>query len=304
MFDCSTPEGRADGVQKATDAVRSGKLVVLPTDTLYGIGCDAFAAEAVADLLAAKGRGREMPPPVLVPDARTVDGLATDVPAYARALIEEFWPGPLTVVLRSQPSLHWDLGETNGTVAVRMPDDELALEVLRAIGPMAVSSANRTGYPAAKDILDAATQLGAAVQVYLDGGPVRGGLASTIVDCTGEEPEILREGALGADVVEAVVARVRETESADAEPDTDPADEPTADEPAEDVEEPVVAPDEPTADEESTTDVPTSTVGADQPTDDDDDRVTESAPGPGPDPGPDPIEFTSSPAAKESTGDE
>lgn len=199
VFDCTTDDGRREGVAKATEAVRAGQLVVLPTDTLYGIGCDAFDAEAVATLLAAKGRGREMPPPVLVPDARTVDGLATEIPAYARDLIAAFWPGPLTVILKAQPSLHWDLGDTNGTVAVRMPDDPLALELLTAIGPMAVSSANRTGYPAARDILDAATQLGASVRVYLDTGRVTGGLPSTIVDCTGEEARILRIGALSED---------------------------------------------------------------------------------------------------------
>ncbi len=206
VFDCTTDDGRREGVAKATEAVRAGQLVVLPTDTLYGIGCDAFDATAVASLLAAKGRGREMPPPVLVADARTVDGLATDIPAYARNLIEAFWPGPLTVVLKAQPSLHWDLGETNGTVAVRMPDDDLALALLKEIGPMAVSSANRTGYPAARDILDAATQLGAAVQVYLDNGRVKGGLPSTIVDCTGAEAVVLRVGALGEDDLGPVLA--------------------------------------------------------------------------------------------------
>lgn len=280
VFDCSTPEGRAEGVQKATDAVRSGRLVVLPTDTLYGVGCDAFSTDAVADLLAAKGRGREMPPPVLVPDARTVDGLAIDVPAYARALIDAYWPGPLTVILRSQPSLHWDLGETNGTVAVRMPDDALALEVLGAIGPMAVSSANRTGYPAAKDLLDAATQLGAAVQVYLDGGPVRGGLPSTIVDCTGDEPAVLREGALGAEEIEAVVARARE--AASSLPDEEVVDD-------------IV--DESLSDGAATADgLPTDVT--DEPTDD---AAAAEPPEPRPD---EALEFTSSPTVKESPRDE
>lgn len=206
VFDCSTESGRAEGIAKAAAAVRAGQLVVLPTDTLYGIGCDAFDRSAVAALLAAKGRGREMPPPVLVATARTVDGLAVDVPPYALALIEAFWPGPLTVILRAQPSLAWDLGETNGTVALRMPDDELALAVLTEIGPMAVSSANRTGHPNARNILDAATQLGSAVEVYLDGGPVRSGFPSTIVDCTGAEPSILRVGALSEADLEPVLA--------------------------------------------------------------------------------------------------
>ena len=93
----------------------------LPTDTVYGVGCDAFDADAVAAVLAAKGRGRDMPPPVLIPTARTAHGLAAQVADYASTLMDRFWPGPLTVILRAQTSLHWDLGETNGTVALRDP---------------------------------------------------------------------------------------------------------------------------------------------------------------------------------------
>ena len=196
VYDCSTDEGRRDGVAKAVEAVRAGEIVVLPTDTVYGVGADAFSAEAVASLLAAKGRGREMPPPVLVPSVRTVDGLATDVPAWARDLIREFWPGPLTLVFKAQTSLMWDLGETNGTVALRMPQDDIALAVLSEVGPMAVTSANLTGQPAATTATDAASQLGAAVSVYLDGGPTTSTEVSTIVDCTGEEFVVLRAGAV------------------------------------------------------------------------------------------------------------
>ena len=204
VFDCSDEAGRAEGIAKAVAAVRAGRLVVLPTDTLYGIGADAFDHDAVRALLDAKGRGREMPPPVLVADLRTAEALVTELPPYAAALAEKYWPGPLTLVGRAQPQLVWDLGETNGTVALRVPDHELALELLRETGPMAVSSANRTGYPAARNLLDAATQLGAAVEVYLDGGPVRTGLPSTIVDCTGERPVVLRQGALATDEIHAV----------------------------------------------------------------------------------------------------
>lgn len=202
VFDCTTPEGRADGVHRAAAALRDGKLVVIPTDTVYGIATDAFSADGVAQLLDAKGRGREMPPPVLVGDARTLDGLAVDVPEVARRLVEKFWPGPLTLILKAQPSLHWDLGDTNGTVALRMPDDEVALDLLREMGPLAVSSANRSGWPSARTVLDAATQLGASVFVYLDGGEAPGGLASTIVDCTVSPPKILRHGALPAEDLE------------------------------------------------------------------------------------------------------
>ncbi len=209
VFDCTTETGRADALPKVAEGVRRGRLVVLPTDTVYGVGADAFSADAVRDLLDAKGRGPDMPPPVLVPDARTVEGLATEVPEYARALIGAYWPGPLTVVLRAQPSLAWDLGDTGGTVALRMPDDEVALALLREVGPMAVSSANRHGYPASRTVVEAATQLGASVEFYLDGGPSTGGLASTIVDCTRDEPRILRLGALSEEDVMDVVERAR-----------------------------------------------------------------------------------------------
>ncbi len=205
VYDCSTDEGRAEGVAKAVEAIRAGEIVVLPTDTVYGVGADAFSAEAVASLLAAKGRGREMPPPVLVPSVRTVDGLATDVPPWARDLIREFWPGPLTLVFKAQSSLMWDLGETNGTVALRMPQDDIALAVLSEVGPMAVTSANLTGHPAATTATDAASQLGAAVSVYLDGGPTTSTEVSTILDCTGEEYVVLRAGAVTVEQIEAVL---------------------------------------------------------------------------------------------------
>ena len=207
ILDCHHEDTAAAAVGLAAAALQLGKLVVLPTDTVYGVGCDAFDASAVTAVLAAKGRGREMPPPVLVPGPRTVDGLAREVPDYARALIDRFWPGALTVVLKAQSSLQWDLGETNGTVAVRMPDDPVALALLTEIGPMAMTSANRTGMPPAATVTDAQEQLGDAVTVYLDGGPASGGPASTIVDCTGADPVILRAGAIDeADILEVVAA--------------------------------------------------------------------------------------------------
>src|ERR1035437_2721168 len=194
VIDCTNEQGLAEGVAAAAEAVRRGEGVVLPTDTVYGMGVDAFASEAVAAVLTAKGRGRDMPVPVLVPNQQTVDGLAADVPAYARDLIGAFWPGPLTLVLHAQSSLMWDLGETNGTVALRMPRNDAALRLLSEVGPMAVTSANISGQPPATNILDAATQLGSAVSVYLEAGPSAGVLASTILDCTHETPVILRGG--------------------------------------------------------------------------------------------------------------
>lgn len=187
---------REAGVANAALALQRGQLVVFPTDTVYGIGADAFDPSSVRRLLAAKGRGRDMPPPVLVSAATTLDALAVGVPSYARALVAELWPGPLTIVCRQQPSLQWDLGDTRGTVAVRMPDHELALELLGRTGPLAVSSANLTGKDAATDADQAQAMLGDSVEVYLDGGPTAGSVPSTIVDCTGDTGRVLRAGGI------------------------------------------------------------------------------------------------------------
>jgi L-threonylcarbamoyladenylate synthase len=201
----TTDEEREAAIEAASLAIQRGQLVVIPTDTVYGIAADAFDPEAVAELLAAKGRGREMPPPVLVSAATTVDALATGIPPYARTLIEEFWPGPLTLVLQQQRSLQWDLGDTRGTVAVRMPDHELAREILERTGPLAVSSANTTGAPAAIDADGAERMLTDLVEVIIDGGPAHGGEASTIIDATGEQGRVLRRGALSLERLNAVL---------------------------------------------------------------------------------------------------
>ena len=185
-----------DGVEAAVQALQSGDLVVLPTDTVYGIAADAFSPAAVQRLLDAKGRGRDMPVPVLVGSWRTLDGLVDELGPLARTLVEAFWPGPLTLVVRSAPSLAWDLGETRGTVAVRMPLQPVALDVLMQTGPLAVSSANRSGLPPATDVAEAEQQLGDAVSVYLDGGPAGDPVPSTILDLTGDRARVLREGAL------------------------------------------------------------------------------------------------------------
>jgi L-threonylcarbamoyladenylate synthase len=200
-----TPDERDAAVEAAAAAVRREELVVIPTDTVYGIAGDAFSHAAVTGLLAAKGRGRDMPPPVLVSAVTTLDALADQVPDWARALVDAHWPGPLTLVLRQQSSLMWDLGDAQGTVAVRMPDDEVALAVLERTGPLAVSSANITGEPAAQDADAAERMLGDKVSVIVDGGPSRGGVASTIVDATGDSPRILREGVLSRAVLAATL---------------------------------------------------------------------------------------------------
>ena len=209
-YSTGTEEEREAAVAAASLAVQRGQLVVLPTDTVYGIGADAFDPAAVRGLLAAKGRGREMPPPVLVSSATTIDALAVRIPSWARSLVEEFWPGPLTLVCHQQSSLQWDLGDTRGTVAVRMPDHEVAREILERTGPLAVSSANRTGMPAATDADQAEQMLGEEVAVIVDAGPVGessapGGEASTIVDVTGPRGRVLRRGALTVEQLNAVL---------------------------------------------------------------------------------------------------
>ncbi|WP_082177638.1 L-threonylcarbamoyladenylate synthase [Arthrobacter sp. RIT-PI-e] len=206
-YDCSDPAQRSEGLTAAQRAVSLKQCIVLPTDTVYGIGADAFSPQAVATLLASKGRGRNMPPPVLVPRLQTLDGLATDVHPDARRLAEAFWPGGLTLICHAQPSLTWDLGDALGTVALRMPDDDLALELLRLTGPLAVSSANRTGRPAATTAAGAAEQLAESVAVYLDAGArtAAAGVGSTIVDATGETLRIVRQGTLSEERLREVV---------------------------------------------------------------------------------------------------
>ena len=195
-FSCLDDDQREAGLEAARAAIRDNTLVVMPTDTVYGIAADAFEPEAVAALLAAKGRGRHMPPPVLVASTTTLDALASRMEPYVHTLAEAFWPGPLTLICRQQESLVWDLGETRGTVAIRMPADENALALLRRTGPLAVSSANLTGRPAATTVEEAEEQLGESVAVYLDGGPAGSGVPSTIVDCTSDLPRVVRSGAI------------------------------------------------------------------------------------------------------------
>jgi len=256
IYDCSDPDELLTGTRLARQALGRGELAVIPTDTVYGVAADAFNAAAVQRLLDAKGRGRQSPPPVLIPDLKTLDALATSIPDEARQLAEAFWPGGLTIVFNAQPSLVWDLGETHGTVALRMPNHKLALELLGETGPLAVSSANKTGLPAAKTAADAAEMLGDSIAVYLDAGLAGAAYdgvtatgvseASTIVDVTGlgdgRGVRILRQGVVSADELRAVIGDRLETEeqAAAAEPE---APEPEAPEP--EVPEPADSPAEP-----------------------------------------------------------
>jgi L-threonylcarbamoyladenylate synthase len=205
-FDCSLDAERAGGLVDAGSAIRRGELVVMPTDTVYGVAADAFNPTAVNLLLAVKGRGRDMPVPVLVASQRMADAVVEGMSDAGRALAEKFWPGALTLVVRHTSHLAWDLGETRGTVAVRVPDHPIALSLIEQTGPLAVSSANRSGNPAPVNAMDARLQLGAAIAVYLDAGPGPDvALPSSIVDVTGDQPRLLRAGALDVERLRDVV---------------------------------------------------------------------------------------------------
>jgi L-threonylcarbamoyladenylate synthase len=205
-FDCSLDAERAGGLVDAGSAIRRGELVVMPTDTVYGVAADAFNPTAVNLLLAVKGRGRDMPVPVLVASQQMADAVVEAMSDAGRALAEKFWPGALTLVVRHTSHLAWDLGETRGTVAVRVPDHPIALSLIEQTGPLAVSSANRSGNPAPVTAMDARLQLGAAIAVYLDAGPGPDvALPSSIVDVTGDQPRLLRAGALDVERLRDVV---------------------------------------------------------------------------------------------------
>ena len=221
-FDCADPAQLLQGIAEAEAALRRGELVVLPTDTVYGIAAEAFDPVAVDGLLKAKGRGRDMPPPVLVGTVRAAMALVMDLADTGKDLIDEFWPGGLTLVCRSSPTLVWDLGETKGTVAVRMPLHHVALDLLKKTGPLAVSSANVSGQPPATTADEAMAQLGDSVSVYLDAGPCAGDVPSTIVDLTGSVPRLLRRGVISVERLQDVVPLAVD----DADPDDDPGEVP------------------------------------------------------------------------------
>ncbi|WP_320067683.1 L-threonylcarbamoyladenylate synthase [Micromonospora sp. RTGN7] len=210
LYDCRSPADRDRGIAAAIEAVKNGELVVLPTDTVYGIGADAFTPYAVKALSDAKG-GTGQALPVLIGSRHTLDGLVFTLPRSARDLVEAFWPGALTIVVEHSPSLAWDLGDASGTVAVRMPLHPVALEVLRETGPMAVASANKVGQPAAVTAEAAREQLGYGVRAYLEAGPCPDPVPSTIIDLTGEVPRVLRNGAIAFEKLRDVVPEIIES---------------------------------------------------------------------------------------------
>jgi len=221
IYDCTSDSDYAAHITLAHTAIGQGALVVIPTDTVYGVAADAFNVEAVQLLLDAKGRGRQSPPPVLIPGIPTLDALAADVPQPVRDLVAAFWPGGLTVIVKAQPSLVWDLGETRGTVALRMPSNQIALDLLAETGPLAVSSANLSGMPSTRTAQAAEAALGDSIDVYLDGGTAgstyenaeSGDGSSTIVDATGFATNggllhIVRNGVIPRDAIAAVLGDV------------------------------------------------------------------------------------------------
>jgi L-threonylcarbamoyladenylate synthase len=195
-YDCTDAVERARGIDAAQRALLDGELIVLPTDTVYGIAADAFSAYGVESLLVTKRRGRDMPVPVLVGSWSTLEGLVDVMPPAADRLRKAFWPGGLTLIVREAASLAWDLGDANGTVGIRMPLHPVAIELLNRTGPLAVSSANVSGKPPAATCEEAMDQLDRGVAVYLDGGPAGEPVPSTIIDCTVNPPRLLRAGAI------------------------------------------------------------------------------------------------------------
>jgi len=224
LYDCADQEQREAGLVASANAVQDGNLVVFPTDTVYGLGADAFQPLAISALRAAKGDDRRVPPSVLVGSVRAAAALTESLGAFGQDLIDEFWPGPLTLVFRSSPTLMWDLGDTMGTVAVRMPLHPVALDLLRRTGPMAVSSANRRSLPAAATAGGAQDQLGDSIAVYLDGGPCADNVPSTILDLTGTVPRMLRAGALPVDALRKIVPVIDLPEAQGGDGDLSPAD--------------------------------------------------------------------------------
>jgi L-threonylcarbamoyladenylate synthase len=208
IYSCLDPATRAEGMSEAKQAIGRGRLIVMPTDTVYGIAADAFDPAGVRRLLRAKGRSRRVPTPVLISSPDTLRALATKVSPDVRELSREFWPGGLTLICRQQPSLQWDLGDSRGTVAIRMPDQADALELLAETGPLAVSSANLHGEPPAKTVDEAYDQLGERVSVYLDAGPTPGQVASTILDATGDTLRVVREGVISVERLREVIPAI------------------------------------------------------------------------------------------------
>lgn len=198
IIDCKvaqTTQLNKTQLETVAQAITADQPIVFPTDTVYGIGGNPASRVAVDAVLAAKGRGRQMPPPVLLANPQQVEIVAKNVPDVAYRLMEAFWPGPLTLILSTGQGVKYDLGNLPDTIAVRMPDHPVALQILERTGPLAVTSANLTGQPPATDCAQAVEYFGNQVALYFDGGATAGNVPSTIVSCV-DEVKILRLGKL------------------------------------------------------------------------------------------------------------
>jgi tRNA threonylcarbamoyl adenosine modification protein (Sua5/YciO/YrdC/YwlC family) len=190
---------------RARDVLRAGELVVVPTDTVYGVAADPFAAGATAKIFTLKNRPRSLPLPVLVSRPRQAWALCDSVPPGAAELAAAFWPGALTIVMPQTPDLDWDLGDNVGTIALRMPDQPQTLQLIEMTGPLAVTSANLSGEPTPPTVDEVRARLGDPVAIYLDGGPAREDKGSTIVDLARRRPAIVREGPIGREEIERAI---------------------------------------------------------------------------------------------------
>lgn len=187
------PANSPDAISRALEILRAGGLVAFPTDTVYGIGALAFDGKAIESIYAAKDRPIEKAIPVLIADTEDMEKIGMDIPRIAYRLAVRFWPGPLTCVIPKQPTLPEAVSATP-TVGVRVPDHEVARALLRAAGPLAVTSANISGKSSPSTAEEVLAQLDGRVALIIDGGKTPGGVPSTVVDCSGNEIRILREG--------------------------------------------------------------------------------------------------------------
>ncbi|MFY9331356.1 MAG: L-threonylcarbamoyladenylate synthase [Candidatus Nanopelagicales bacterium] len=194
VIDCGVRAGadRERGIVAATAAIRRGNLVVIPTETSYAVAGDAFTPAALEKIRKVKGRGDDLPLPVLVASARMAQGIVTSLSDSARDLIDAFWPGPLTVLAEQQPTLAWSM--PGNAVSVRMPIHPLALELISRAGPVVATAANVAGAPPPRTAAQAQAQLGDDIAVYLDAGPRAALTASCVVDVTVSPPVLLRPG--------------------------------------------------------------------------------------------------------------
>ena len=195
---------QSDAIPRALKILRNGGLVAFPTDTVYGVGAFAFDEVAVESIYHAKDRPVEKAIPILIGTSNDLEKVALGIPSMASKLAACFWPGPLTLVIPKHPELP-DVVSSTPTVGVRVPDHSIARALLTAVGPMAVTSANISGQDSPQTAGDVFRQLNGRIPLILDGGGTPGGVPSTVVNCLGTEPIILREGPITTKEIQSVL---------------------------------------------------------------------------------------------------